>query len=208
MPRLSARSFAEMLNLPVYEQQRILHEQKYPRQQPQAFKIPYYQPALRGIRSYYQSGNNQAELVAARRSARAINLYSRAQNNLRVINAFGRSPQRQRQLVVETQPNVLILAAPDVELKLHFDVCANENNDPRRIFYNCRNVPIDPEIARLTLEVSHWILDKNGMPVPYDALEYVDLTSRRVHHIGRMRVKTSKLIAANAKIISTLWPTI
>ena len=44
MPRISVRSFAEMLSLPAYEQLRVLYEQKYPKKEPQTFKIPYTNP--------------------------------------------------------------------------------------------------------------------------------------------------------------------
>ena len=37
---------AEMLELPAHAQARILREQKYPKQAPQVFRTPYYQPAL------------------------------------------------------------------------------------------------------------------------------------------------------------------
>ena len=50
IPRITVRAFAELLNLPAYEQVRILHDQKYPRRQPQVFRVPFYQPALHGIR--------------------------------------------------------------------------------------------------------------------------------------------------------------
>lgn len=46
MPSLSVRAMAEMLELPAHAQARILREQKYPKQAPQVFRTPYYQPAL------------------------------------------------------------------------------------------------------------------------------------------------------------------
>jgi len=208
MPSLSVRAFAEMLNLPAYEQQRILIEQKYPRQEPQAFKIPYYQPALRGLRAYYNSGNSHSELTNARSRVRTLKLDSRIQHNLRVINAFARSRQAQRPLQLEPQSIITVNAAVNVDLRLKFDLFAQERNSPKRIFYNFRNVPIDPGIARLTLEVSHWVLDQNHTPIAFNALEYVDLESGNTIRVNRIGARTIRMIAANAKIISTLWPTL
>jgi len=208
MALLTARAFAEMLNLPAYEQERILYEQKYPNQQPQSFKIPYYQPALKGIRSYYKSGNDRVELAAARAEARSLSLAFRAQHNLRVINSFARSSEARRQLLIESQSTVVIQAAADVEIKLRFDIAALEANNPKRLLYNFRSVAIDEEIAKTSLEVAFWVLDKNGTPIPLRALEYVDLESGDTYRITRTRARTTKLIAANARIISTLWPVI
>jgi hypothetical protein len=197
-----------MLRLPAYEQLRILYEQKYPQQQPQSFKIPYYQPALRGMRAYYGSGNNVAELTAARAAARALALASRARHNLRAINAFAGSRQARRTLSIQPQPNVVVQAAPNVELRLQFDIYALESDNPKRLFYNFRNVPIDPSIAKTTLEIAHWVLEQNGTPAPYSALEYIDLESGDAYRINRTAARTTRLISANARIISTLWPTI
>jgi len=208
MPRLSVRAFAEMLVLPAYQQVRILHEQKYPRQQPQSFKIPYYQPALRGIRDYYRSGNSRAELAEARATARALALSSRARHNLRVIDAFARSREARRLLSIQPQPDLIVQAAANLELRLQFDVYGLEGDNPKRLFYNFRSVAIDQDIAKKTLEVAHWILQQNATPVPYDALEYIDLESGDVYRINRTTARTAQLIAANARIISTLWPTI
>lgn len=208
MPSLSVRAFAEMLNLPIYEQQRILLEQKYPRQQPQTFRIPYYQTALRGIRLYYQAGNDNSILTDARNRARVLEPDSKAANNLRVIRSFGRSRQTTRNLTVQAQPNVSIVLANDVEIRLRFDICATERDNEKRIFYNCRNAPITGQIARLTLQLAHWVLEQNGTPVPYSALEYIDFRSRQTTRISRIPARTIQLATANARIISTLWPTL
>ena len=40
-PSLSVRAIGEMIGLPAYQQSRILHDQKHPRQQPQKFRVPY-----------------------------------------------------------------------------------------------------------------------------------------------------------------------
>ena len=208
MPSLSVRAFAEMMNLPLYEQQRILLEQKYPKQEPQAFRIPYYQTALRGIREYYQSGRNRASLAQSKAAAKSLSPDSKADNNLRVIEAFARSSQASRDLTIQPQHKTSIVIARDVELRLRFDLSATENSNPRRIFYNCRNAPITNQVARLTLQLSVWILAQNGDSVPYSALEYVDLRSARRIKISGIPARTIRLAKANAQIISTLWPTL
>lgn len=208
MPRLSVRALAEMLTLPAYEQLRILYEQKYPRQQPQSFKVPYYQPALRGIRAYYRSGNNSAELTAARATARALFLSSRARHNLRVIDSFARSHEARRSLSIQAQPNVIVQVASNLDLRSQFDVCALEAGNPKSLLYNFRSVPMDQDIAKTTLIVAHWILERNGTPIRYSALEYIDLQSGNVYRINRTPARTARLIVTNARIISTLWPTI
>ncbi len=45
-PRLSARNAAKFVRLPAVEQMKLLHDQKYPRQEPQIFKQPFYAPRL------------------------------------------------------------------------------------------------------------------------------------------------------------------
>lgn len=51
MPSLTAKSMAEMLKLPGYQQQNILVAQKYPKSAPQIFRTLYYQPTLKAIRT-------------------------------------------------------------------------------------------------------------------------------------------------------------
>jgi len=93
VPALTVRAFAELLSLPAYEYLRILHEQKYPRQQPQVFRTPFYLPALSGIRQYYRSGNDRAALVPARQAIALLGLESRREHNTRVLDQFERSTQ-------------------------------------------------------------------------------------------------------------------
>jgi hypothetical protein len=63
-----------MLRLPAYEQSRLLYDQKYPKQQPQSFRTPYYQRALSGIREYYREANDGKILSAAKMAYRALEM--------------------------------------------------------------------------------------------------------------------------------------
>jgi len=83
-PFLTVRALAEMMQLPLYEQVRILSEQKYPREAPQRFRIPYYSPGLVAIRNYYRSANDQGVLEEARDQIRlTVKNQARRNHNLR-----------------------------------------------------------------------------------------------------------------------------
>ena len=100
MIELSVRAFAELMRLPGYEQERILHEQKYPRQQPNRFRVPYYNLAKNGIHKYYRSQNNLNILRSEIQTISAKNIEPvRRQNNVRVLRSFQGSPESSRQIV-------------------------------------------------------------------------------------------------------------
>jgi hypothetical protein len=208
MPSITVRSFAEMLQLPAYEQVRVLREQKYPGDAPQVFRLPYYQAALRGIRSYHRTGNNQGALTAALSIARALRPDHRRRHNLRVLTAFGQSTQRARQIVVAPAQKWLAFPVKKVELRLQFDLQGSENSDPRLIFYNCRQVPLNREVALKALEIAAWVLGEAGAALPPTVLEYVDLSSGQTYRINRIRTKTIRAMRDNANVIEALWPTV
>lgn len=205
-PRISVRAFAEMVNLPAHAQMRILTEQKYPRQGPQTFKIPFYQPSLHAIRNYYLSGNDPKELTTARQQFKTLNPEPRKNNNLRVLNAFTNGSQAQGTLTPLKQSFLMAEPVTGVELGLKFDIAAKEAGRDVRIFYNFRNAPLDGQTARLALEIAHWVLNDNSVPVSFSALEYVDLITGHVFKIKRMSKRTTRLMTANAKAIASLWP--
>lgn len=60
--------------MPALAQMRILAGQKYPKQEPQVFRTPYYQPALQGIKNYYKAGNAISELTTALSKVEAFSL--------------------------------------------------------------------------------------------------------------------------------------
>jgi hypothetical protein len=207
MPRLTTRAMAELLRLPAYAQIRILTEQKYPRQGPQAFRTPFYSPALAGIRDFYRLDNDGRALARARQAIAQLRLPSRRLNNDRVLDAFEASDQYTR--VLEPQPRRGLAATiGDVEIRLSLDLQATQDDEPLMLYYNCRAAAVDADTARTTLEIAKWVLDENGVPVPRSALEYVDFSGRRVFRLTRPRGATVRQLRATARVIEALWGTI
>lgn len=207
MPRITVKAAAELLQLPAYEQMRVLIEQKYPRNQPQVFRAPFYAPALNGIRTFYRSGNDALSLAQARTRATKLTLKQRRDSNLRVINSFEQGLQATRRLTPVSQPKVLAQLG-SVNLSLSLDLLAHEGGSARHVYYNFRSAPIDPEIARAAIDIAHWVLEESGIEVPIRQIEYVDFSSSRVFRLTQRRVGTIKKLRANARLIEALWPTL
>lgn len=207
MARLSARAFAELLDLPAYKQARILAEQKHPRQQPQSFRIPYYAPALKGIRDFYREGRTQARLQETRRAIMHVRPESRRDHNLRVLDLFESTGQSNRMLAVLPLRNYRTTSG-SVDITLRFDVVGTESGQTRHILYNTRIAAIDKETANTTLEIAHWVMQQAGSPATLAELEYVDLPSGRVFRRSRRRATTIGKMQSNIKVIDALWPTV
>jgi hypothetical protein len=199
---------AELMYLPAYDQLRILHEQKYPKASPNVFKIPYYRPALSAIRAYYASGNKTESInrsISEIESKEKNNV--RRQNNLRVIGQFLRSEQTKRTLTLSTGGRFK-LPIGKVELKMHFDLSAQESNNKKHIYYNFRTAPCVPEVAIAANEISAYILEKHGFSGKVKEIQFVDLHDGRVHVSKAIKAKTIKMLNANVKIIESLWDSI
>jgi hypothetical protein len=97
-PRLTVKALAETLPLSAYEQQRVLHDQKYPKHQPQTFRTPYYQASTTGIRDFYRSGNDVRVLAVATNDLQNIGNPARRTHNLRVMDKFAGSGLVRRKL--------------------------------------------------------------------------------------------------------------
>ena len=207
MPSLTVKAVAEMLRLPALAQARILNDQKYPKQEPQSFRTPYYQPALTGIRKYFRSGNDAAQLNTALGAIQSISIESRRLNNARVLETFGASDFSKRGLVLQPTANVRARIG-DVELRLSPELVAREGNDDRVVFLNCRAAKLDPETAIVTVEIAHWVLEQYGIKMGIAGIEYVDLFTGTVHRTKKRRPATTKTMLQNAKIITALWPTL
>ena len=134
-PTLTARAFAEMLELPLYEQLRILLEQKYPDKGPAIFRVPYYRPAMTAIRRFYSSGRQMQVIIDAVAAVRNSTMpASRIDNNVRVIRSFERSRQPRRQLHTgQAQTVTSILSG--VELRFTPDLSATEGQQPKHLLY-------------------------------------------------------------------------
>lgn len=207
MPRLTVRAMAELIQLPGFEQVRILNEQKFPKQQPQKFMTPFYAPATKAIRDFYRCDRDPQVLMAAKQDVGHLKMKARRENNLRVIASFESGEQAKRLILPGANPRVEA-AMGSMQLKLGADLRGAEKNVPRVTFYNCRAVGIEPETARLTLDIALWVLHEGGSPVPASAVEYVDLFSGNVHKVAKISPHTTKLLKKNVKVIDALWNSI
>jgi len=206
-PRLTVKALAAMLQMPAYEQSRVLYDQKYPKQQPQSFRTPYYQKTLSGIRDYYRSGGNPHVLRSAQNDLQSIGNETRRANNLRVLENFMKSSQPKR--ILAPQPNRRYSATiGTVEVRLSPDLQALEKGAARIIYFNCRVAPITDEIAALTIEIASWVLVQNQLQIAVDQIEVVDLATGKVHRRKTVRPATIKAIRNNGRIIEALWSTV
>lgn len=206
-PKLNVRALAEMLEMPAYKQQRILYEQKYPKQEPQVFRTPYYQRALHGIRGFYGAGNDDSALLIARNEVQNIANTSRRANNLRVLDAFAASSQRKRKLQPIANKRYSAMTG-SVEIRLSPDLQALEKGDLRIIYFNCRAAAISEEVATLTVEIAHWVCTQNQVGAAVDQIEVIDLFSGKRYRKNGVRASTLKAVKGNAKIIEALWSTV
>lgn len=206
IPSLSVRSFAELLRLPAYEHVRILTEQKYPKQGPQRFRVPFYRHSMDTIRRYYATGRQADVLQAARSAVSRLNPEAKRMHNLRIIEQFAASPQSHRPITVQAPATLYATPGHEVRLRLQFDLVGQEAGVDRYIFYNFREVPLDEETARLALEVSAWVLAQNGVQSSPSSLQFVDLTSDHVHSLpSRPRARTIQAMQRNAQVVAALW---
>jgi hypothetical protein len=204
-PRLSVRAAAKFVVLPAVEQMKLLHDQKYPRQTPQVFMQPYYSPAISGIRGFLEQG--PAALVNARAQIQRARVPSRRMHLNRVLEQFIQSDYAKRGL--KPTPNRRYHAElSDLELRLSPDLFALEGGEERIIYFNANAAQQNPEIAKMTLEMAHWLLEENGVELKPEQIEFIDLFTGVLHKIKKRRSKTIKLLEENARLIKSLWPTI
>lgn len=208
MPNLTVRSFAEMISLPAYQQSRILLEQKYPKKEPQVFKIPYYSESLSAIRKFYSNNNDKAVLSnAINHFQKSIKLDTKRNNNIRVISSFSKNSVSKRKLQI--QPNRRYkMELGKVIIKLSFDLTVLEGKIKKFILVNFRNAPLDNEFARLSLELSQHIMKTNGVIIELKNLEFIDLFSDKKFCFAKSRKTTVTKLNQNVSIIEALWNTI
>ena len=210
MPVLTVRSFAEMINLPMYSQYKILHEQKYPKDEANVYKMPYYKPSLDLIKKYYLNGNNTDLLTEwLQYNANSIRPQSKQIHNKRVISQFIQSPVSNRKLKI-TNSKFAITANPksEVELKLRFDIEALENNIHTYQFINFRATKLDEKIAKDTLYLSYWVMEHNKIDCKINQLEYIDLYSNAIYKVKRQSSNAIKNMTNNTNVVIALWNSI
>lgn len=210
MPVLTVRSFAEMINLPMYSQYKILHEQKYPKDESNVFKVPFYKPSIDIIKKYFKYNKDKTIIENwIKTEVERIKPQSKSINNKRVVSKFISSPISTRNLTLINR-NYSYTAYPleKVELKLHFDIEGSENGQPIFIFINFRGTKIDEQIAKDTLSLTYWILEKNGINCKISQLEYIDLAADIVFRVKKQSISTIKKMNNNALVVKTLWDSI
>lgn len=209
MPTLSTRAYAELMNLPAYEQVRILHEQKYPKADSGTFKMPYYSTALAGIRAYYKNGNNASSVKEALDKAAVLRGPGKRPNNARVLQSFLNGQMAARKLTnIALRANFYGNPHADVTIRLKFDLEGDESGRRKYIFINCRDVPLNPQVATDTLSIASWIFQENGLVVKQSDIEYYDLKTGSKFSIAKSSVKSVKKMMGNAAIITSLWPNV
>jgi hypothetical protein len=197
------------MNLSAYEQHKKLHEQKYPKAGPGVFKMPYYASGLAGMRSYFKSGNNRAEVQEALDRAAVLKPPGKAAHNARILNQFLGSSFSTRVFTNITLSTKLIgVPGQDVEIRLKFDFEGDEKGKRKFVFFNCRDVPLDPDVAQSAITIAHWVFNENKLSVPIKDIEFVDLKTGINVTISKPSAKTIKMMKANAAIISSWWPNI
>lgn len=196
-----------MLNLPAHAQARILTEQKHPKEGASAFRTPFYQQSLAGIRAFYREGNDFSTVDAALLKATGIEKEARREHNLRVLTSFKKSQLAQRALAFGKSEKI-VSQISNIELKLSPDLQLKDGNNSKIIFLNLRAMPLDAELAKVTLEIARWILEKDNIYYPANSIEYVDLYNDKTYEIKKIRNSTIKAMNENFKIIETLWPTL
>lgn len=204
-PRLSVRGAATFIRLPAVEQMRLLHDQKFPKQEPQVFKQPYYAPPLKGIKDFLERG--ASGLIDARAQLQGIRVGSRRMHCMRVLESFVQSEHAERGLKPVAIQR-LYAYMRGLELRLSPDLVAQEGGESRYIYFNASAKQCDPETARLTLEFAYWLLHENGIEVKPRQVEFIDLFTNTLY-LGRTpRKSTLRDLDENARLIESLWPAI
>src|SRR5690606_17310244 len=139
--------------------------------------------------------------------AQGIAQPSRRMHTMRVIEQFWAAYQQGNGLALTTQKRYRTELG-NVEIRMSPDVFALKGDEERFIYYNFKAEEYDPECARMTLEIAHWLLERNGVEIHSRQLEFFDLFSNVLYTGKKRRSKTIKLLEENAKLIESLWPTI
>ena len=212
MADVTVKAYAELIHTPLHGQMRILREHKYPKQTDGQFRIPYYQPAIRHIRKYFQSGNDPIHLPVTANDLRgAGQQQTKIDHNLRVISAFRNGSQSKRQCVL--QPPVtysLILGQVNIRATADIIVVDNAAAVPKYLLLDCREAHLRPEeeIIRTTVKLFHYTLSNNGIQIPVRNVEYICLDGDIVHRWTSLRQTTINRANGTAVGIDALWKAI
>jgi len=208
MPTLNVKAFAELLNLPAIQQQKVLYSQKYPKDEPQIFRIPFYSKSLSAISKYYRNSNQSSIINSAINEINTtVEPKPKRENNVRVLRCFLGSKQAKRSLNVISNKKFSI-SINSVDIRLSFDISSTEKGKGKYIFYNWRNIPIDTVVARRTVEIAGYVLEKAKAGIDVSQIELVDLAVGKTYRSPRIKPSTVNLILNNINIIDAIWKTI
>jgi hypothetical protein len=203
-PRLTAKSVADILQNPKLNTKAILHDQKYPSADPQKFRTPYYQGCVAAIRQYFSNGNDPKILHHWRNKLLSTKNEARRVNNIRALDVFSASSMAKRSLVPTTNKRY-IATVGQVDISLSADMQALQAGELHVVYFHCRGMPIDPQVADLTANVAHWVLDNNGIPTSPSQIEIMDLFVGKVLKASTWKPSIQATLAARAHAIAQLW---
>ncbi|MFO0945609.1 MAG: hypothetical protein U1D30_06650 [Planctomycetota bacterium] len=86
-----------------------------------------------------------------------------------------------------------------------FIVAENGKTDKRILLYDCREKCPEDEIVHTTIELFHYVLDKNGLGIPISSIEYVFLQEDRSVIRKKARTTTIKRAKETSAAIAALW---
>jgi hypothetical protein len=208
MPSVTVKAFAALIHTPLYQQLRILHDHKYPRNAPAAFKIMYYQPALRMIHRFYGSSNDSSKLAASAADINGVGKQAHQRDhNFRAITAFCSGKQFGRAITPHKSPTWEIVR-PNFSIRCTPDHYFTENGQTGVAMMDCREQAPDDEFIRTTLELLHIAVNENGLTLPMRCLEYIHLESDQVHSWSAPRKATGRRLDETVSAIARLWETI
>lgn len=206
-PNVSVKAFSEFIHTPLYAQMRILHEQKYPKQSPAVFKLPYYGPTRRAILRYYRQGNDASHFPTHAAGVPSGKADAR-ENNFRSMQSFLNGSHAQRKLRVATSStyesaigSTIVRFTPDV-------VGLDSNGQTKYLVFDCTQLCPDREFIDTLIELAHFTLLANQVQVQPRDIEFVHLETDMTFHRTKVRQRTMTRATATAQAIAAIWPTI
>ncbi|MBS0204432.1 MAG: hypothetical protein JSS49_16130 [Planctomycetes bacterium] len=210
MPELTVKALAEFATKPIADQMRILAEQKRPAAGAAQFMTHYYNPTRLALRRYFRTGRNlntfQTAIVDVTNGGGPDH---KRDHNVRAIQSILAHPGLVTRNCTARPPQTYTATHGGVDLRLHPDLETLEGATVRYSAVNYTLQPVDPELARRTLELMYWLLDLRGIALNPGDCELIDLQAAVTHINNKVpRVRTIKNAQQNLLAINQLWPII